>query len=181
MRPARTEEPGPRVSWNDTPGSCRWRAPAPGRVCEVTSGCFVEAKQEKRWPAVRPLWNELADRYGSYPDVRSSRSNGRFATWSCRSTGSVLQFLSRRCLRPPPPQRAIVVADLGRNLRRDRIGDGAGLNRNRWRFWSRICSGSGRQGTAPCIPRSGNCFRSRPGVDGLPRLESRMGRAFHTD
>lgn len=27
----------------------------------------------------------------------------------------------------------------------------------------------------------GNCFRSGLGVDGLPRLESRMGRAFHTD
>jgi hypothetical protein len=42
-----------------------------GRVCEVTSGCFVEAKQEKRWLAVRPLWSDPAGRFGSAAPFRS--------------------------------------------------------------------------------------------------------------
>ena len=37
---------------------------APGRVCEITNGRFVEAKQEKRWLAVRPLWSNPAGRLG---------------------------------------------------------------------------------------------------------------------
>jgi hypothetical protein len=36
-----------------------------GRVCEATSGCFAEAKQEERWLADRPLWSALAGRFGS--------------------------------------------------------------------------------------------------------------------
>ena len=42
-----------------------------GRVCEVTSGGFVEAKQEKRWLAIGPLWSDLADRNGSGPANQS--------------------------------------------------------------------------------------------------------------
>ena len=41
----------------------------------------------------------------------------------------------------PAPQRAILVADLGRILWQDRIGNGGGFgseNGNRWRFWSGI-------------------------------------------
>lgn len=36
-----------------------------GRVCEVTSGCFVEAQQEKRWLTVGLLWSDPAGRFGS--------------------------------------------------------------------------------------------------------------------
>lgn len=41
-----------------------------GRVCEITNGSFVEAKQEKRWLAVRPLWSNPDDRIGSGSDGR---------------------------------------------------------------------------------------------------------------
>lgn len=44
-----------------------------GRVCEVTSGCFIEAKQEKRWLAVRPLRSDPAGRSGSKVPVRRQR------------------------------------------------------------------------------------------------------------
>ena len=36
-----------------------------GRVREITNGCFVEAKQEKRWLAVRLLWSNPTGRFGS--------------------------------------------------------------------------------------------------------------------
>ena len=39
---------------------------APGRVCEITNGRFVEAKQEKRWLSVWPLWSNPAGRLGRY-------------------------------------------------------------------------------------------------------------------
>jgi hypothetical protein len=42
-----------------------------GRVCEITNGGFVEAKQENRWLAVRPLWSNPAGRYGSATSVDS--------------------------------------------------------------------------------------------------------------
>lgn len=43
----------------------------PGRVCETTNSRFVEAKQEERWFAVRPLWSNPADRIGSIATTRS--------------------------------------------------------------------------------------------------------------
>jgi hypothetical protein len=33
-------------------------------VCEITNGRFVEAKQEKSWLAVGPLWSNPAGRLG---------------------------------------------------------------------------------------------------------------------
>ena len=49
---------------------------ADGRLCEVTSGCFAEAKQEKRWHAVGPHWSDLADRYGSIAGPRERPLTG---------------------------------------------------------------------------------------------------------
>ncbi len=46
------------------------RMTASGRQCEVTNGSFVEAKQENRWLAVRLLWSNPADRFGSAASVR---------------------------------------------------------------------------------------------------------------
>jgi len=34
-------------------------------VCEITNGRFVEAKQEKSWLAVGPLWSNPAGGFGS--------------------------------------------------------------------------------------------------------------------
>jgi hypothetical protein len=53
------------------PESRRPRATVPGRVCEITNGRFVEAKQEKRWLAVRLLRSNPAGGFGS---GRASRS-----------------------------------------------------------------------------------------------------------
>lgn len=41
-----------------------------GRVCDP-NGSFAEAKQENRWLAVRPLWSELAGRFGSVPAIQA--------------------------------------------------------------------------------------------------------------
>jgi hypothetical protein len=46
-------------------GSGQWWVPASGRVCEITNGRFVNAKQEKRWLAVRLLWSNPAVGFGS--------------------------------------------------------------------------------------------------------------------
>ena len=53
---------------------------ASGRVCEITNGRFVEAKQEKRWLAVRLLWSNPAGRFGSISRVRRVGSNDRDAS-----------------------------------------------------------------------------------------------------
>jgi hypothetical protein len=42
-------------------------------VCEITNGCFVEAKQELRSLAVRLLWSNSAGRIGSAAPVRDFR------------------------------------------------------------------------------------------------------------
>ena len=44
-----------------------------GRMCEITSGRLVEAKQESRWLAVGLLWSNAAGRFGSIPAGQSSR------------------------------------------------------------------------------------------------------------
>ena len=41
------------------------RKTANGREREITNGCFVAAKREKDWLAVRPPWSNPAGRFGS--------------------------------------------------------------------------------------------------------------------
>jgi len=43
-----------------------------GRLPEITNGRFVEAKQEKRWLAVRLLCSNPAGRFGSITAVRAA-------------------------------------------------------------------------------------------------------------
>jgi hypothetical protein len=47
-----------------------------GRVCEITNDRFVEAKQQKRWVAVRLLWSNLAGRLGSVAADHLCEVNG---------------------------------------------------------------------------------------------------------
>ena len=46
------------------------RMSASGRVCEITTDRFVDAKQEWRWFAVRLLWSDLFGGFGSAATVR---------------------------------------------------------------------------------------------------------------
>jgi hypothetical protein len=63
-------------------------APASGRVCEITNGRFVDAKQEKQWLAVRPLWSDPAGEFGSAASVR--KPEDRSLAGSCVVSRSLI-------------------------------------------------------------------------------------------
>jgi hypothetical protein len=46
--------------------------------CEIPSDYVVEAKQDNRWLAVRPLWSELAGSFGSSPAGHLGDASGGF-------------------------------------------------------------------------------------------------------
>lgn len=65
-----------------------------GRVCEVTSGRFGGAKQEKRWFAVRPLLSDPAGRFGSIAGPHDRLLTGT-RRGGCRPRSQVARRWSR--------------------------------------------------------------------------------------